>query len=254
MKLGGYSHTNGITFFCDVLKLRTVYKKQEIKYEIKWIIPMKWLRKLEKKPIIGGLSVFYYQWKIFDNKVKALIFSLIMIMFLDEFFHIPNVNNFMNLSINNWWLLGIGVIIFLINFKRMSRLLRYHGAEHKVINCFMKYGYVNEVLAKQSSRFNKRCGTNLATVFLLLYGLFYYFKVESILLAVILLLISIQFIKKMAEKETKWDALLNLLQWVTVWEPSDKELEVAVKGFTKLHQSYLIYQKEVMDRNRVFKA
>ncbi|WP_026477150.1 DUF1385 domain-containing protein [Alkaliphilus transvaalensis] len=249
MKLGGYAHLNGITFFCDIFKLKTTNKKGNLKFQLEWILPKKWIRKLEKKPLIGGISLIYYQWKIFDKKIRWSILTLIALLFLDEYIHIPLFSNLLDLSINKWLLWSGGLALVLLNYKKISRMLRYHGAEHKVINCYIKHGYVNLPLAKESSRFNKRCGTNLAAIFVVLWVVFYFLNFDSIGLQLLLFLVAIQVLKKIATKESKWDVVINGLQWLTVWQPREEELIVAVEGFNKLYKTYIIYQKEVMDRN-----
>lgn len=66
------------------------------------------------------------------------------------------------------------LIIFLFTWiagktKYISRLFKYHGAEHKTINCF-ENGYALTVKnVMNSSRFHNRCGTNLVALFSIAY-------------------------------------------------------------------------------------
>ncbi|MBM7616079.1 DUF1385 domain-containing protein [Alkaliphilus hydrothermalis] len=252
MKLGGYAHSNGITFFCDVFKLKTTKTRGKTEHQLEWILPGKWLRKLEKKPIIGGISFFYYQWKIIDRRIRVALLLLMNIFILEEFVPLPFITDLLDAPpINETYLYGGLLLGFILSFRKISRLLRYHGAEHKVINSYLMYGSVDFSTVKEAPRFNKRCGSNLVMIFLILYGIIYYLNYDPLWLQLLLFLLTLQIFKKIMAKDSKYDYLINALQWITVWEPRDEEIQVAIKGFAKLHQSYIIYQKEVLERRQL---
>lgn len=248
MKLGGYSHTNGITFFCDVFKLKAIKKGGKNEYKLDWIIPPKWLRRLEKKPIIGGLSLIYLQWKVFDQKIKGFIGFMLALLLIDEFYPIPVVRDLLQNPLRyRPWGLGILLILLLLNLKKIVTLLRYHGAEHKVINCYCQHGMVNFPLVKEAQRYNRRCGTNLVVVFLSLYGVLYFLRIESILLTLGIFLVAVQIVKKMAMKgSTSWDWFFMKVQGLTVWEPRDEQIYLAMEAFNRLKQAYGLYQRELV--------
>jgi len=251
MKLGGYAHTNGITFFCDVFKLKTTKTRGKTKHQLEWILPNRWLRSIEKKPIIGGISFFYYQWKIIDKRMRIALLLLISIFVLEEFIPLPYITDLFDAPINDQYFYGGLLLVFVLSFRKISRLLRYHGAEHKVINSYQMYGRVDFATVKQTSRFNKRCGSNLVMIFLFLYGFIYFLNYDPLWLQLLLFLLTLQVFKKITSKDSKYDFLINALQWITVWEPRDEEIEVAIKGFRKMYQSYIIYQREVMERQQL---
>ncbi|SCY68977.1 Protein of unknown function [Alkaliphilus peptidifermentans DSM 18978] len=244
MKIGGMAHRNGITFFCDAFKLKAIRKKNRIDYQIKWILPPKWLRKLEKKPVLGVFTTIYYQWLVFDFKVK-LLFGLMTILYFAE----PLIPMAYYPQLNKGQVLGIIVLLIIVSHKHLIRLLRYHGAEHKVINCYLKYGYLEEGLVKKSSRFNKRCGTNLVVIFLILYGLLQFFNVESLSIILILFFIAVFVARRAAMMNNEiFFHLFNIFQWVTVWEPGDEEINVAIQGFSRLYKGYIAYQTEMLNK------
>ncbi|AKL94249.1 hypothetical protein CACET_c07390 [Clostridium aceticum] len=245
MKIGGYAHGNGITFFCDVLKIRAIKEKEDIKYQINWILPKAWLRKLEGKFFLSSLLVIYYQWRVMSTKFKGLTIGLVSIAILEEILQISVLDKIPYSIMDKWWLYIILGTCFLWNIRKIIRLFQYHGAEHKVINCYIKYGYINYSLVKSSSRFNKRCGSNLVLIMLLFYGVLWLFAVESLIIFLLFFLVSIQMAKKIASKDRKWDKYMNLLQWITVLEPQKEDIELAINAFKGLQQAYHIYCQEI---------
>ncbi|SDK14657.1 DUF1385 domain-containing protein [Natronincola ferrireducens] len=245
MKLGGYAHINGITFFCDVLKIRAIKRKKTIEYQGDWIVPKRWLRKLEGKLFLNGLLTMYYQWKIINTKHKLLIGGLLLVAVVEELCSFPLMDKIFMLTIDKIWVYSIMAAVLLLNVRRIIRLFQYHGAEHKTINCYMKYGYVNYYLVKKASRFNKRCGSNLALTIILIYGLLWIFGIDSFFVFLLVFLVSIQITKKLASIEGKWDKYMNILQWITVLEPKEEDIHLAINAFQRLQQAYEIYRKEV---------
>lgn len=247
MRLGGYSHTNGLTLFSDILKIKATRKKErDIECKIEWILPPKWLRKLGKKKYLSIFLVLYYQWKAFDFKIKLLLATTFVLLLLEELLEIPVTYNPL-LEESGWYkLLFIPILLLLI--PRLAALFRYHGAEHKVINCYCRYGYANTDLAKASSRFNQRCGTNIVVVFLSLYGILWIANIDSVVFIFIIFLMAVIIVKKISENNNKrWEKYLNFMQFFTVWEPRQEELEVALKAFTLLQEGHILYQKELLN-------
>jgi len=245
MKVGGYAHVNGITFFCNVLKIQAIKRKDNIEYELEWILPKGWLRKLEGKFLLGGLVSIYYQWKVMNKKYKMIISSLMIFAILDEIFNFKFLNEeFIPTMDEKWIYIGIGGFV-LLNIKKVIRLFQHHGAEHKVINCYMEHGYVNHFLVKGASRFNKRCGSNLALVMMIFSGIMIYFNIDSIITFFFMFLISLQIIKKLITMDQKWDKYINALQWITVLEPKEEDIDLAIKAFNNMYEAYKIYAKEI---------
>lgn len=246
MKIGGYSHFNGITFFCDVFKIKGSKKNNDIIYDIEWIVPPKWLRKLENKFILGGILVAYYQWKVLDKKMKSLFLFLIGFYLMDEIMDLTFIDKYLDYYGSKFgiYFIIIALIIVALNYKRILRVFRYHGAEHKAINCFVEHGYVDLYLMKKASRFNKRCGSNIASIFLLLYIPIWVLNVDSLTAIVIVFLIALQITKILAVKNFRWDKYIQILQWITALEPREEEIEVAIGTFNQLQRGYYIYQSE----------
>lgn len=247
MKIGGYSHFNGVTFFCDVFKIRGSRKKEGISYDIEWIIPPKWLRKLENKLILGGVLAAYYQWKVLGKGIKTLFLILVSFYIINGVVDLSFIDKYFNYYSNKFifYFIIIAIIILALSYKMLLRIFRYHGAEHKAINCFIEHGYVDLHLIKKASRFNKRCGSNIASIFLLLHIPIWFLNINSLICTFIVFLIAIQITSVIATKNFSWGKYIQILQWVITLEPEEKELEVAVGTFNQLQKAYYIYQSEI---------
>ena len=130
----------------------------------------------------------------------------------------------------------------------VKRVFQYHGAEHKVINCYEHNMDLTIENVQKQSRLHYRCGSSfiLFTVFV---GLFVYlfFPTEPLWLRVLtrILLIPVvlgisyevlQLTNRLQNiKILNWIALPGLyLQKLTTKEPADEQVEVAIASFQKL--------------------
>lgn len=125
--------------------------------------------------------------------------------------------------------------------KDIKRLYRYHGAEHKCINCLEKGHRLSVRNVRNSSRLHKRCGTSF--MFLVLFIsiiLFFFIRVESPVQRVILRILLIPVIAGISYEVIRLagrvDNLLiriisapgMLIQRLTTKEPDDAMIEVAI--------------------------
>ncbi len=133
--------------------------------------------------------------------------------------------------------------------KDIKEVFRYHGAEHKVINCYEAKKKLTVKNAKKYSTQNPRCGTSFIMIVILVsivtyvfipravpffYKLFY----RIVLLPVIagfsyeILKISAKYEKnfffRLFDKPGIW------IQRITTKEPNDKQLEVALVALKKV--------------------
>lgn len=142
------------------------------------------------------------------------------------------------------------VLIYMIAVSRMEdikRVFRYHGAEHKTINCYEAGLEMTVENAKKQSRQHPRCGTAfMVTVVIISVVLFILIgpltkTLASRLLTRLLLIpviagVSYEFIfftsRHLDNPIVKILAKPNLLvQNITTAEPDDSMLEVAIKSF-----------------------
>ncbi|MBL7100728.1 MAG: DUF1385 domain-containing protein [Nanoarchaeota archaeon] len=150
---------------------------------------------------------------------------------------------------------GIKLFIFIAYvyaislMKDVKRVFQYHGAEHKVINCYETKEKLTVENAKKYSTLNPRCGTSFIMIVILVSILTYVFIPKTVpflykLLYRILLLpviagISYEILKLSARYEKNFFFRLFVkpgvwIQRITTREPDDKQLEVALVALKKV--------------------
>lgn len=147
------------------------------------------------------------------------------------------------------------IYIFAISFMRdIRRVFEYHGAEHKVINCYESGAELSVENVRQATRFHKRCGTSFIVIVLLTSILvFSFFGRPAFLLRILLHLallpvvagLSYEFIRLAGKPSAPW--LIRALsypgiwtQYVTTKEPDNEQIEVAIRSLNTV----LAYDKE----------
>lgn len=141
----------------------------------------------------------------------------------------------------------IRILIFLIYICAISlmrdirRLFRYHGAEHKCINCIERGRPLTVRNAMRSSRLHKRCGTSfLFFVMFVSIVLFFFIRVDSVLLRVVLRIllmpvvagISYEIIRLAGRSNNILVRIISApgmcIQRLTTKEPDKSMVEVAI--------------------------
>ncbi|MFT8322923.1 MAG: DUF1385 domain-containing protein [Bacillus sp. (in: firmicutes)] len=150
----------------------------------------------------------------------------------------------------------IGYIYFVSLTPLIKRVFQYHGAEHKVINCYENGLELTVDNVQKQSRLHYRCGSSfiLFTVFV---GLFLYllFPTDSLVermlsrIALIPVVLGISFeVLQVTNKLRNVPVLKYLglpglwLQLLTTKEPNDDQVEVAILSFNEL----LRHEKETI--------
>jgi len=124
------------------------------------------------------------------------------------------------------------VLLLFFAGMKLSPIGRYHGAEHKAVAAYEKYGEVTMLGAKSSSRIHPRCGTNILAYIVLaglldpLIGWWGYAFLQFILIS------EAWFIFGQTRPSI---AVGNFFQkYLTTTEPRRAELEVAVESMNRL--------------------
>jgi hypothetical protein len=124
------------------------------------------------------------------------------------------------------------VLLLFFAGMKLSPVGRYHGAEHKAVAAYEKYGEVTMLGAKSSSRIHPRCGTNILAYIVLaglldpLIGWWGYAFLQFILIS------EAWFIFGQTRSSI---AVGNFFQrYLTTTEPRRAELEVAVESMNRL--------------------
>lgn len=147
-------------------------------------------------------------------------------------------------------LLLLTYLYFISLTPLIKRVFQYHGAEHKVINCYEAGMEINVKNVQAQSRLHYRCGSSfmLFTVFV---GMFLYFfvptdplwlrLVDRILLIPVVLGVSFEVLQ--ATNACRNIPVLRYLGYPGLWlqllttrEPLDEQVEVAIASFNMLRQ------------------
>ncbi|MDE5866970.1 MAG: DUF1385 domain-containing protein, partial [Lachnospiraceae bacterium] len=133
------------------------------------------------------------------------------------------------------YVLGISLM------KDIRRLYRYHGAEHKCINCIEKGRPLTVHNVMRSSKRHKRCGTSfMLLVMLISVVLFFFIRVENPLYKILLRIalipviagISYEIIRLAGKSDNILVKIISapgmLLQGLTTREPDESMAEVAI--------------------------
>jgi hypothetical protein len=144
------------------------------------------------------------------------------------------------------WSIFIGALLLLIrSFFYLvlgDQSLKYHGAEHKVINTYLAGDNLILPAAQYHSRFAFRCGTTLATFFILLellipdsvyQALTHDSTMGTVLLFFLIMGLAYETLSILSKKErgkgfSFFTSLISRMQLLTTREPSLEELEVAL--------------------------
>ncbi|MDE6312092.1 MAG: DUF1385 domain-containing protein [Lachnospiraceae bacterium] len=137
----------------------------------------------------------------------------------------------------------LGYIWLISRLEDIQRVFRYHGAEHKCINCIENGLELNVENVMKSSKEHKRCGTSFLLLVMVLSIIFFLFiRVDSVWLRMVLRILLIPVIAGVSYELIQWagrndnkavDILSKpgmLLQYLTTSEPDEAMVEVAIKA------------------------
>lgn len=141
-----------------------------------------------------------------------------------------------------------GYMIFISLIKDIKRVLMYHGAEHKCINCIEHELPLTVENVMKSSRFHKRCGTGfLFYIIIVSIILFMFIKVDFIVLRVLIRLflvpviagIAYEFLKLTGKKDNAFVRIVSspalFFQRFTTKEPTSDMVEVAIRAVNSVY-------------------
>jgi len=143
--------------------------------------------------------------------------------------------------------LFFGYILGISYMKDVKKLFQYHGAEHKVINCYEADKKLNTRNIKKFSTLNPRCGTSFIFIvliisillFCLITGKWYNRLLGRILLIPVIAGISYELLKLSDRfKENRFvKGMIKPGLWMqklTTNEPDSKQIEVGVRALEEV--------------------
>lgn len=188
-----------------------------------------------------------------EKLVSALVTCFAVVLALGIFVVLPYyLTSLLKSSLRNQSLMAIiegvmRILIFILYIwgisltKDIRRLYRYHGAEHKCINCIERGRPLTTANVMRSSRLHKRCGTSfIFFVFLVSIVLFFFIRVENpvarvairIALMPVVAGISYEIIRLAGRSDNLFIQILSApgmaIQRMTTKEPDETMVEVAI--------------------------
>ena len=133
--------------------------------------------------------------------------------------------------------------------KDIKEVFRYHGAEHKAVNCYESKEKLTVKNAKKYPTLNPRCGTSFIMIVIIVSIATYIFIPKTvpfmykflyrILLLPVIAGISYELLKISAKYEKNFFFRLFVkpgvwIQYITTKEPDEKQLEVALVALKKV--------------------
>lgn len=143
------------------------------------------------------------------------------------------------------FVIRLGIIftymLFVSNSKDFSGILKYHGAEHKVINCYEQKNELTVDNVRKSSRFHKKCGSNFVVFVIICYFIIFLFVprfsiginvlIELLILPIVLGVV-FEIIEYVGRSNSVFSSAIfsisKIIQGFVTKEPSDDEIEVAI--------------------------
>lgn len=201
--------------------------------------------KSSKLTMIFGLAVLGVLSFLFSK----FIFTLIPV-FLADFTKPVFSSDFSQVMVESFFklMLLLGYIYFVSMTPLIKRVFQYHGAEHKVINCYENNLPITVENVQKQSRLHYRCGSSFI-LFTVIVGMIIYLPFQTDVLwlrilnriALIPVVLGISFeVLQLTNKLRDVPVLKYLglpglwLQLLTTKEPADDQVEVAIASFNEL--------------------
>lgn len=263
VKCGGVALFNGILFTSDIRQVQIERKDNNTIYA-KVNKMNKDTRLLSNIPILRGILGIKGQIgnaapkfiessgeKESSSKIKTLVMYLLLIITLilvPILVSIPFSSAIREIVQAIVIFIEFILYVFLIHFsakvvEELDMLFMYHGAEHKVVNAYEKYGEKNINLenVKNQSRFHKRCGGNFVVYYVLVLMLFALIPINNLVVKAILMTIygiinvgiAFEIVNIFSVLPKPLDILnypATLIQLVTTREPNEEMLKLAIYG------------------------
>lgn len=160
-------------------------------------------------------------------------------------------------------ILLLGYIFAVSQTPIIKRVFQYHGAEHKVINCYEADLELTVANVQSKSRLHYRCGSSFI-LFTVIVGMFIYMLVPTdplwvrvvnrILLIPVVLGVAFEVLQ-LTNKCRNIPVLKYLgvpglwLQLLTTKEPQDDQVEVAIASFQELHRVEQTSKEAALPKN-----
>lgn len=195
--------------------------------------------------------------KVFGDKLGDVLiyFSVFvsLVFSVGLFFVLPVIiGSWFKNIVPGTWFIGVveGIVrmvifltylILISRMKEINRVFRYHGAEHKTINCFEHEEELTVENVKKYTRLHKRCGTSFLLIVMIISMLVFFFvRTDTIALRIVSRILLVPVVAGISYEVLKWagrnDSFLVrivsapglCLQKITTAEPDAGQIEAAI--------------------------
>ena len=238
----------GIASFIDslVLGMRIIMKSatlsgidQEEESEKKGKLDI-WLENKFGEKLIDYIIYF----SVFISIILSIVIFMVLPVWISSF-----IARFFSISLSGIGvieglvriLIFLGYILLISKMKDVQRLFKYHGAEHKTINCFESGDELTIENVKKHTRLHKRCGTSFLIIVMIVSMIVFMFLrtdnvtirvLSRIILVPLIAGISYEIIKLAGRCDNIFVKIISApgmaLQKVTTKEPEDDMIETAI--------------------------
>ncbi|MFW6377667.1 MAG: DUF1385 domain-containing protein, partial [bacterium] len=169
-KIGGRAYGNGVRLMNNTHSVKAFYdENNRMQVNISTVKQNEKLKYIKKIPVLRGIISLLFAVIMFlkesANKPGKYwpILLIIVVDLIYIFLPTSTAQNTVNFLMYLYIL--IPIILLFIFKKTISEILKYHGAEHKVVHYYENdcQGRVNSY-----SRLHKRCGSNIVFYYLII--------------------------------------------------------------------------------------
>lgn len=232
--IGGSANYKGIIFESetDVVDARRVNGDIVITKTKKKDRVSKTASVMRKIPFIRGIWVLI---EVFLSAPKGFLLTILAIGATLNIIGKNLTSTTVNIaSITNYNIIMVVLVIGIIKFSNLSK---YHGAEHKVFNAYLKGKELTVENVKKESRISVDCGSNLAVFFILINAIFFLLDMFTLYIPIISWSLAYElFIAEDKMGLLKPFRLLATLfqKFLLTAEPNDSQIEVGIAGIKEL--------------------
>lgn len=249
---GGRAYSDGVAFYTDEVWVKASRgRKRQIQVEIKRISKGKshFKKKVNRIPVVRGLwmmaeNTFRY-WKMYIAVSLAIYCFTGAQIYMGNFDWILQSNaadgqvqvEALKAQMEGWAYLFLAVSIPLAFFGvRVSKVGRYHGAEHKTAEAYQQHGKLCLSQIRAASRVSRYCGSNMMVFMVVIFALFAVMQMPLWANTILSYALALE-VFLLNER-----GFLVPFYWVAAWiqslflavEPSEEELEVAITAYQTL--------------------
>ncbi len=210
----------------------------------------------EKEKAAEKSEFNFYMTLLLAVAIAVLVFLFLPIFITTKLFSIEKTALPFNIVTGIIRIIMFVLYVYAISYmKDAKRLYMYHGAEHKVVNCYESLGKVTFKNAKKYSTIHKRCGTSFLFIAFATAILGFSFidliafavlGKTSMMIRLFTHLLFLPFILGVSYETMKYAAARNnlltnivtypgsLMQKITTQEPTDDMIKVAMAALKKI--------------------